>query len=145
VYRLSAKGALLLLLKGVKAPNGIAFSSDEKIAYVSNADKKNAVWMAYSVKEEGTFADGRVLFNATSWAKSKPGAPDGMKIDKNGNLFAAGPGGIRIIAPDGTHLGSFETGVATGNCAWANDGSSLFIAANTAILRVKLTTKGAGF
>ena len=68
-----------------------------------------------------------------------------MKIDKNGNLFAAGPGGIHVIAPDGTHLGSFETGVATGNCAWGDDGSSLYIAANTAILRVKLTTKGAGF
>jgi hypothetical protein len=57
-----------------------------------------------------------------------------MKIDKNGNLFAAGPGGIHVIAPDGTHLGSFETGVATGNCAWGDNGSSLFIAANTAIL-----------
>jgi gluconolactonase len=145
VYRLSAKGELSALLKDVKAPNGIAFSPNEKIAYVSNADKDNAVWMAYSVKEDGTFADGRVLFNATSWTKSKPGVPDGMKIDKHGNLFAAGPGGIHVIAPDGTHLGSFETGVATGNCAWGDDGSSLYIAANTAILRVKLTTKGAGF
>jgi gluconolactonase len=145
VYRLSATGELSALLKDVKAPNGIAFSPDEKIAYVSNADKDRAVWMAYPVKEDGTFAAGRVLFDATAWAKSKPGAPDGMKIDQHGNLFAAGPGGIHVIAPDGTHLGSFETGVATGNCAWGDDGSSLYIAANTAILLVKLSTKGAGF
>jgi gluconolactonase len=145
VYRLSATGELSALLKEVKAPNGIAFSPDEKIAYVSNADKENAVWMAYTVRDDGTFTNGRVFFNATSWAKTKPGSPDGMKIDKNGNLFAAGPGGIHVLTPDGTHLGSFETGVATGNCAWGDNGSSLYIAANTAILRVKLTTKGARF
>lgn len=103
------------------------------------------MWMAYTMKDDGTFADGRVLFNATSWTKTKRGSPDGMKVDKNGNLFAAGPGGIHVIAPDGTHLGSFETGVATSNCAWGDDGSSLYIAANTAILRVKLTTRGARF
>jgi gluconolactonase len=145
VYRLSTTGELSALLKEVKAPNGIAFSPDEKIAYVSNADKENAVWMAYTVRDDGTFTNGRVFFNATSWTKIKRGSPDGMKIDKNGNLFAAGPGGIHVIAPDGTHLGSFETGVATGNCAWGDNGSSLYIAANTAILRVKLTTKGARF
>ena len=80
-----------------------------------------------------------------SWSTGWDEDRQKMKIDKNGNLFAAGPGGIHVITPDGTHLGSFETGVATGTCAWGDDGSSLYIAANTAILRVKLTTKGVGF
>src|SRR5688572_17716697 len=52
---------------------------------------------------------------------------------------------VGFTAPDGTHLGSLETGVAIGNYAWGDDGSSLYVAANTAILRVKLTTKGVGF
>jgi gluconolactonase len=74
--------------------------------------------------------------------KYKPGLPDGMKIDKQGNLFATGPGGIHVFAPDGKHLGSIETGVPTSNCAWGNDGSVLYMTANTAIYRVRLTTRG---
>ena len=68
-----------------------------------------------------------------------------MKIDKDGNLFAAGPGGIHVIAPDGTHLGSIETGVPTGNLAWGEDGSTLFITSNKTVYRLKLGTKVVGF
>lgn len=88
---------------------------------------------------------GRVFFDVTLWTKTTKGASDGMKVDKDGNLFAAGPGGIHIFTPDGIHLGSFETGVPTANCAWGDDGGTLDIAANTAIYRVYLSTKGLGF
>ena len=145
VYRLSTDGKLTLLTREIKAPNGIAFSPDEKILYISNADSKNAVWMAFDVKEDGTISNGRVLFDATEWAKTKKGAPDGMKVDKEGNIFGAGPGGIYVIAPDGTHLGSFEFDVPTSNVNWGNDGSVLYIAANTAVYRVNLNTKGVGY
>jgi gluconolactonase len=145
VYRLSADGILTLMTKDLKAPNGVAFSPSGKTVYISNADPHNAIWMTYEVQEDGTFANGRVFFDATTWTKTKKGVPDGMKIDKDGNLFAAGPGGIHVFAPDGSHLGSFETGVPTANCAWGNNGSTLYIAANTAIYRVHLDTKGLGF
>lgn len=145
LYKFSRDGKLTLLTKDIKAPNGIAFSPDEKKLYVSNADAINAVWMVFDVKPDGTIANGKTLFNATAWTKTKPGVPDGMKIDKDGNLFAAGPGGIHVIAPDGTHLGSIETGVPTGNQAWGEDGSTLFITSNRTVYRLKLTTKGAGF
>ena len=145
IYRYSKDGKLTLLTKDLKAPNGIAFSPDEKKLYVSNADMSNAIWMVYDVKTDGTIANGKTLFDATPWTKTKPGVPDGMKVDKDGNLFAAGPGGIHVIAPDGTHLGSIETGVATGNLAWGGDGSTLFIPSSRAVYRLKLTTKGAGF
>ena len=49
------------------------------------------------------------------------------------------------IAQRDKHLGSIETGVPTGNLAWGEDGSSLFITSNTNVFRIKLTTKGAGF
>lgn len=145
VYRLTTTGKLTLLTKDIKAPNGIAFSPDEKILYVSNADPNRAVWMAFDVKDDGTLANGRLFFDATAWTNTKKGVPDGMKVDKEGNLFAAGPGGIHIFASDGTHLGSIETGVATSNCAWGNDGSVLYITAGTAVYRIRLGTRGVGF
>ncbi len=145
VYRLDMKdGTLTLLTKEIKAPNGIAFSPSEKILYVSNADPNCAVWVAYDVTDDGTLGDGQVFFDATAWTKTKKGVPDGMTVDQEGNLFAAGPGGIHIFAPDGTHLGSIETGL-TSNVTWGNDGSVLYITANTAISRIALTTKGIGF
>jgi gluconolactonase len=145
VYRYSKDGKLTLLAHDIKAPNGIAFSPDERKLYVSNADMNNAIWMVCDVKPDGTITNGKILFNATSWTKTRPGVPDGMKIDTNGNLFAAGPGGIHVITPDGIHLGSIETGVATGNLAWGEDGSTLFITSSRTVYRLKLITKGAGF
>ena len=145
VYRYAKDGKLTLLTEDIKAPNGIAFSPDEKKLYISNADPVNAVWMVYDVKPNGNIDNGKVLFNATAWAKTKAGAPDGMKVDREGNIFGAGPGGIHVIAPDGRHLGSIEISAPTGNVAWGEDGSSLFITSNTNVYRLKLTTKGAGF
>ena len=143
VYRLSKDGKVTLLTKDLKAPNGIAFSPDEKHLYVS--DSAQGLWMVYEVKADGTLASGRVFFDAKPWTQTRKGAPDGLKVDKRGNLFASGPEGIYVFAPDGTHLGTIETGVPTANCAWGDDGSTLYVTANTAVYRIRLTTKGAGF
>jgi gluconolactonase len=145
VYKYSKDGKLTLLTKDIKAPNGIAFSPDEKKLYISNADPMNAVWLVFDVKGDGTIENGKVLFNATAWTKNKPGVPDGMKVDSEGNIFGAGPGGIHVFSPEGKHLGSIETGVPTGNLAWGEDGSSLFITSNTNVFRLRLTTKGTGY
>jgi gluconolactonase len=145
VYRYSKDGKLTLLTKDIKAPNGITFSPDEKKLYVSNADPANAVWMVYDIMADGSIANVKVLFNATARTKNKKCAPDGMKVDREGNLFAAGPGGIYVIAPDGAHLGTIETGIPTGNVAWGEDGSSLFVTSSTNVYRLRLTTKGASF
>lgn len=142
VYRLSKDGKLTLLTKELKAPNGIAFSPDEKTLYVANSDPERAIWMAYDVKDDGTITNGRVFYDATAWVKTKKGLPDGMKIDKSGNLFATGPGGVHVFSPDGTHLGAIDTNVATANCNWGNDGSTLYITADKTLYRVKLTTRG---
>ena len=143
VYRLSKDGKVTLLTKDLKAPNGIAFSPDEK--RLSVTDSAQMIWMVYDVKADGTLGEGRVFFDAKPWTKTRKGAPDGLKVDTQGNIFSSGPGGIYIFAPDGTHLGTIETGVPTANCAWGDDGSTLYITANTAIYRIKLATKGAGF
>ena len=99
--------------------------------------------MAYPVKADGTIGDGRVFFDVTAQVRAKePGLPDGMKVDMAGNLWATGPGGIYVFSPAGEHLGTIRTGVPTANLAWGEDGSTLYITANTAVWRVRTKTKG---
>ncbi|HEU4389304.1 MAG TPA: SMP-30/gluconolactonase/LRE family protein, partial [Blastocatellia bacterium] len=145
VYRLKPTGEVTLLTSEVRAPNGIALSPDEKTLYVASSDPQKAVWYAFGVKPDGTLGPGRIFFDATSWVKGKPGLPDGMKVDSAGNLFATGPGGVHIFSPEGVHLGSITMDVPTANCGWGGDGSVLYLTANTAIQRVKLSTKGLRF
>ena len=146
VYRLATDGKVTLLTKELTRPNGIAFSPDEETLYVAQSDPEAAIWKAFEVKSDGTLGASRTFFDATAWAKAgQKGLPDGMKIDKDGNLFATGPGGVHIFAPDGTHLGTLATGQATGNCAWGDDGSSLYIQADMYLVRIKLNTKGNRF
>ena len=146
VYRLGRDGKVTLLTKEITRPNGIAFSPDEKKLYVASSDPDKAIWMVYDVKADGTLAKGKVFKDVTPWVKEgRKGLPDGMKVDKAGNLWATGPGGVLVFAPDGTHLGTIETGVNTANCAFGGDGSTLYITANTALIRVPTLTKGLGF
>jgi gluconolactonase len=145
VYRLAKSGELTLLTKDMTFPNGLAFSPDEKTLYVANSDPKKAIWMAFPVKDDGTLGEGRVFADVTSQVGSKKGLPDGMKVDRDGNLFATGPGGVLVLAPDGTRLGTLDTNEATANCGWGNDGSVLYITADMHLCRVKTSTKGKGF
>ena len=143
VYRLSKSGQLTLLTKEMSRPNGLAFSPDEKTLYVANSDPDRAIWMAFAVKDDGTLGTGRVFADVTAMVKQNlPGLPDGMKVDKQGNLFAAGPGGIHIYAADGKRLGRIETGEKTANCAWGEDGSTLFMTADMYLCRIKTKTSG---
>ena len=146
VYRRTPDSKVILLIKDQTAPNGISLSPDGKTLYVANSDPKHAVWMAYEMHADGSLGAARVFFDATAWVgPTKPGLPDGMKLDAKGNLFATGPGGLHVFAPDGTLLGTIDTGVPTANCGWGGDGSILYITANTALLRVRTATKGQGF
>jgi gluconolactonase len=137
VYRLRADGTLELLVGDLEAPNGLAFSPDERTLYVSNAFLARPVWTAYPVDEGGTLGPGRPFADARAYVGPGEGVPDGMKVDRRGNVWAAGPGGVHVFAPDGTRLGRIVTGVPTGNVAFGEDGGTLFIAANHRILRLR--------
>jgi gluconolactonase len=101
--------------------------------------------MAYSVTGDGTLGAGRVFADVTEMVGKHKGLPDGLKVDRNGNLFATGPGGVHIYSPEGKLLGRIETGEATANCAWGDDGSTLYITADMWLCRVKTKTRGAGW
>jgi gluconolactonase len=145
VYRLSKDGKVTLLTRDLNRPNGLAFSPDEKTLYVAQSDPVKAIWMSYPVKSDGTLGQGRLFYDSTNLVNKLPGLPDGMKVDRYGNLFATGPGGVHIMGPDGKHLGRIETGERTANCAWGDDGSTLYICADMYICRIKTRTKGAGW
>jgi gluconolactonase len=145
VYRLTSSGALTLLTRELSRPNGIAFAPDGRTLYVANSDPKRAIWMSFPVKEDGNVGAGKVFRDVTEMVGKHKGLPDGMKVDAQGNLFATGPGGVHIYAADGTLLGRIETGEATANCAWGDDGSTLYITADMYLCRLRTTTKGAGW
>lgn len=138
VYKVDKKGNITLLTKELSRPNGIAFSPDYKKLYVANSDPLNAIWMVYDVNEKGLLENGKVFFDVTDKNTAVNGNPDGMKVHKNGWIFATGPGGVLIFTPEGEHLGTIKTNEKTANCAFNSDYSALFITADHYLLRVKL-------
>ena len=142
VYRVSAAGKLTLLTKELEAPNGLAFSPDYQTLYVANSQASLPIWNAYPVLPDGTLGAGRQFAEARAYLKTGDGVPDGLKVDVHGNVFATGPGGVHVFAPDGTRLGRIITDVPTANVAFGEDGSTLFITANHRVLRLRTRTQG---
>jgi gluconolactonase len=137
VFRLSADGTVTLLTKSLTRPNGIGFSPDERTLYVAQSDPQAALWMAFPVRDDGTLGDGRVFFDATRWVGERKGLPDGMAVDPAGNVWATGPGGVLVFDPAGKLLGRLDTGEATANCTFGEDGRTLFITADMYLCRVR--------
>ncbi len=141
VYRL-ANNTVTLLTRELTGPNGIAFSPDERWLYVSNWDVGRKVIMRYPVQQDGSLGAGTVFVDATT---SHPGeqAWDGVKVDRSGNVFAAGPGGIWIVSPDGTHIGTISPPETPANMAWGDaDGRTLYITARSSLYRIRLNIPG---
>ena len=141
VFKVDKNGEVTLLISELSYPNGIAFSPDYSKLYVANSDPEKAIWMVYDLDENGLPGDGKLFFDATDKTKSLKGLPDGLKVHKNGWVFASGPGGILIFTAAGEHLGTIMTNEATSNCAFNPDFSELFITADDYLLRVKLKTE----
>lgn len=145
VYRIDNSGKVVLLDKSLKGPNGIAFSPDGKTLYVAQSVTNEAIIKSYPVKPDGNVGEGKVLYDATSLIKQGlPGTLDGLKTDIHGNIWTSGPGGVLVIEYSGKLIGRIEIGTPTSNCAWGDDGSTLYITANNMLCRVKTKVKGSG-
>jgi gluconolactonase len=139
VYRLDENGNLRLLIKDLGQPNGLAFSPDGKHFYVDDDESRDI--RVYDVAD-GTLSNGRV-FGKEPGGKGD-GVPDGIKVDKSGNLFVTGPGGIWIWDPEGNHLGTIVMPEQPANLTWGDkDYRTLYITATTSVYR--LETKALGF
>ena len=139
VFKLKGR-KLDVIIRDLTRPNGIAFSPDEKTLYVSNSDERKKIWMRYDVAADGSVSGGRVLFDASGHKEG--GVPDGMKIDVNGNIWATGPSAVLVISPEGKHLGTITPPEDPANCAWGDDGRTLYITAETGLYRVKTSVMG---
>ena len=145
VYLRRRSGEVVLLSRQLAFPNGIALSPDEKTLYVNQSDPRAATITAFPVLPDGTVAEGRLFYDATPRVAGNKGLPDGLKVDERGNLWTSGPGGILVLSPDGRLLGVLNTGEATANCAWGDDGRTLYITADSKLVRIRTLTRGANW
>lgn len=146
VYRRVMDGSLRLIDGGLKRPNGIALSPDQKTLYVANSDPERQILKSYAIAEDGGITDNGVFFDAQSLAgDDAPGLPDGMCVAETGHLFATGPGGVLILSPQGRLLGRINPGKACANCAFGNDGLQLYLTASDTLARIQIKVKGLGF
>ncbi len=143
VYRIAPDGGVTLADATLSRPNGIALSHDGKFAFVAQSDKAAPIVKRYVIREDGSLDAGSVFFDATGL--DGKGLPDGLKTDRSGNVWCTGPGGVLVISAGGKLLGRIPTGQATANCAWGDDGTTLYITADAHLCRIRTKVKGTGW
>jgi len=131
-------GKLTPVVTDMTQPNGIAFSPDEKTLYISNSLPDMYV-RAYDVGADGKLSNPR---NLIKWPGSAPDVPDGMKVDSAGNVWATGPGGIRIISPQGKVLGQLIVPEIVANIGFAEDGKTVYLTGSTSLYRLHTKIPG---
>ena len=139
VFRLDESGKLRLLTKDLIQPNGLAFSPDGKHFYVDDDEKRNI--RVYDAAPDGTLSNGRVFGEEPG--EKDDGVPDGIKVDKSGNLFVTGPKGIWVWDANGNHLGTIVLPEQPANLTWGEkDYRTLYITATTSVYRLAMKTQG---
>jgi gluconolactonase len=139
VYRLDDKGNVRLLTKDLTQPNGLAFSPDGKRFYVDDSEQRNI--RVYDVAADGSLTNGRIFGEEPG--EKGDGVPDGMKVDKRGNLFVVGPKGIWVWDAKGNHVGTIVVPEQPANLAWGDkDYRTLYITATTSVYRLETKTQG---
>lgn len=134
-------GQVKLVSADLDAPNGLAFSPDEKFLYVNNWNDRKKVILRYDVQPDCTLTNSRLFFDMTNAPGSD--ALDGLKVDYQGNVYSTGPGGLWIISPEGKRLGLIKGPEDPHNMAWGDeDGKTLYITALTGIYRIRLNIAG---
>jgi gluconolactonase len=138
VYKVKANGEVILLVDSVSRPNGLAFLPGEKKLIVACSDPGRPNWYVYDVAGD-SLVNGKIFYSAVNERKEKVnGLPDGLKIDRNGNVFATGPGGVYIFNSEGKKLGIIKFENSTSNCALSPDEKTLYVTNDMFLVRVKL-------
>ncbi len=139
VYRFGSDGSLRLLTKELIQPNGLAFSPDGRHFYVDDSEQRNI--RIYDVTADGGITNGRI-FGEEPGGKGD-GVPDGMKVDKQGNLYVTGPKGIWVWSAQGKHIGTIVMPEQPANLAWGDkDHKTLYITATTSVYRLRIKAEG---
>ncbi len=138
VYKINKSGKLVLLLDSISRPNGLAVTPDQQSLLIANSDPAKPYWYAYDFGPGEKLIHPRIFYDVSAAAKLETGLPDGMKIDRKGNVFATGPGGVWIFNSRGKLLGKIKFDGVTSNCALSADEKTLYITADMYVLRVKM-------
>ena len=137
VYFFQSDAPLKLVEDALSFPNGIALSPDEQTLYVAVSDPENPVIMAYDTQPDGSLQNGRVFFDASAEYETGKGLPDGMVVADNGTIFATGPAGVYVLAPEtGEVLGTIATGFPTSNCTLDDEETYLYMTSSSVLARV---------
>jgi gluconolactonase len=138
VYKVKTNGQLVLLIDSITRPNGLAFLPGEKKLIIACSDPAKPYWYIYDVNGD-SLINGKIFYDASTEAsKGVKGSPDGLKIDKNGNVFATGPGGVYIFNSEGKKLGIIKFEESTSNCAFSADEKTLYVTNDMNLVRIKL-------
>lgn len=135
------KGSLELVDETLARPNGIALSPDEKFLYVTDTDSDKKLYYRYDVLDDGSIDNRMLFFDATNIEAR--GGPDGIKVDKQGNCYFTGPGGVLVISPKGEHIGTIVPPESPANLCWGGkDGKTLFMTCRTSLYAINLKIEG---
>ncbi len=138
VYKVKTNGELVLLVDSITRPNGLAFLPGEKQLIIACSDPAKPNWYMYDVLGD-SLVNGKVFYSAAAeLSKGEIGLPDGLKIDKKGNVFATGPGGLFIFNSDGKLLGRLRLDNPASNCALSPDEKTIYITNDMYVLRLKI-------
>ena len=143
VYRIDLDGSVHLLDREMTFPNGLSLAPDERTLYVANSDRKQPVWMAFALNERGEALGKRVFADSSDlMGTDSPGVPDGLRVTPDGTIFATAPGGVLVMNPDGKRLGRIRTGTPIANCAFGDDGRTLYMTSQHFLARIRLNIVG---
>jgi gluconolactonase len=142
VYRVSPDlSQINMIVRDFVNPNGLAFSPDEKVLYINDSNRHRKLITAYDVETNGMVDRGSGRLFCDMKGDDRPGGPDGMKVDVEGNVYCTGPGGIWVISPEGKHVGTINTRAV--NMAWGDDDwMTLYFTGPTTINRIRLGIPG---
>lgn len=142
VQRVFPDGTVEMVVPGFEYPNGLAFSPDESVLYVSNTRPGQYI-IAYDLDADGAVRGVRHFTDMPSDTDSN-GVPDGMKVDAEGRVYCTGPGGCWVFDQGGEPMGVIRLPEYPANCAWGGaDGRDMFFTANTSVYSARMRTRGA--
>lgn len=142
VYRVSPDlKEINMIVRDFVNPNGLCFSPDERVLYVNDSNRHRRLIMAYDMESNGMVDRGSARLFCDMRGDERPGAPDGMKVDLEGNVYSTGPGGIWVISPEGEHIGTIVHRAT--NMAWGDDDwMTLYFVGGGVVNRIRLGIPG---
>jgi gluconolactonase len=139
VYFIGKDGVVKVATEEMSFPNGLAFSPDEKYLYVDDTMKRMIAH--FEVAADGTLKGREVFFDMSSLKEQ--GVADGMKLDRKGNIYCTGPGGVLVISPERKHLGTIMAPELPANVAFGDaDGKTLYMPSRTGVYRIRSKIEG---